>query len=380
MCATAEYPPFGRESVTVTDHTSIQRKFSLRLDDPRIWAMLFSAIIAMSHIAFASEPAPKSPTPHVVESGLLLLDNGKIIKGRISHGGGEYRVQKSRGEMFVPDNMVRHVCTDLHDAYNKKRADFDKPTASDHVVLARWCIGFNLLKEAQRELNDAVALEPGRIQSRRMLRRLDAMLGESPDALENGKTTSRQKFAGLDYEAESLGGLSRDNAQNFTARIQPILMNTCANAHCHAESSSDNDFSLLRIKVGQYSSRVGTQRNLAAVLKQVDFKNPQSSPLLTKLDDNHHGSRLLFRGRSGHLQQQEIRKWVASVAAGKGGRALAKQDLQQQIKKTLTGESLASPRAEVATRMEREKAKIRKQISDTTDAFDPAQFNQTTRR
>jgi len=380
MFAVAEHPPFGRESVTVTDHDSIHRRFSLRLDNPRVWATVLSAVIAMSHIAFAGKPAAKKPTPHVVESGLLLLDNGKIIKGRISHGGGEYRVQKSRGEMFVPDNMVRHVCSDLHDAYKKKRADFDQPTAADHVVLARWCISYNLLTEAQQELNDAVALEPGRIQSRRMLRRLDAMLGESPDALKNEHSTSRRKFAGLDYEAESLGGLSRENAQRFTARVQPILMNTCANAHCHAESSSDNDFSLLRIKVGQYSSRVGTQRNLAAVLKQVDFKNPQNSPLLMKLDDNHHGSRILFRGRNGHKQQQEIRKWVTSVAAGKGGRALAKQDLQQQIKKTLTGESLASPRAEVATRMERQQAKIRKQISDTTDAFDPTRFNQSIRR
>ncbi len=328
------------------------------------------------------EPAPRAEQPpRILESGLLLLDSGKIIKGRITHGGGEYCVEQSRGEMFVPDHMVQHVCLDLHDAYLKKLGDLNDPSASDHVVLARWCLSYNLLVEARDELRKAVALEPGRIQSRSMLRRLDTLLDGPSNSPRSASTeTTGRPFAGLDYEVESLGGLPREDAATFTSRIQPILTNTCGNARCHGETSPDREFTLVNVRLGRHASRVGTQRNLAAVLKQIDFDNPQSSPLVAGLDGTHGGEAIIFRGRSGKKQLDELRAWVASVANDKNSHNLAKRDLQQELQKTVDGKKTPAPRQKLVDRTERKKARIRKQLSDNTDAFDPAKFNRPVQR
>jgi len=357
---------------------SHNRNFSsLRLKILAAGLVLVSSLTPMKSTS-AEQPATEEQKPsRVLESGLLLLHGGKVIKGRITREGGEYRVQKSRGEMYVPEERVDHVCLDLHDAYLKQRADIEKPTAAHHVELARWCLSYNQLEEARVELIEALKLEPARVQSRRMLRRLDAVLGYEtvPDT---GKAGVKQASSSeIFHEVESLGGLSREDAQRFTSVIQPILVHGCAAARCHSSSTRENGFALVHVKAGRSSNRRDTQRNLAAVMKLIDVDTPGNSQLIKILDGEHPDGKLLFSGRSGRRQQEELREWILSVSNGKNDRGFAKQDLKQQLNKTLSGKSIKSPRIDWEKRIQEKENEILRGMKRTTDAFNPAGFNQS---
>lgn len=66
-------------------------------------------------------------------------------------------------------------------------------------------------------------------------------------------------------------------ARVFATKIHPILMNACAG--CHARADYAGTFKLKRIAEG-YENAAGVERNLAAVVKQLDRTDPSASPLL----------------------------------------------------------------------------------------------------
>ena len=59
-----------------------------------------------------------------------------------------------------------------------------------------------------------------------------------------------------------------------------------------------------------------TERNLAAVLKQLDYTDPVRSAVLKPTAGLHGGNRQpLFRGQSGGRQAQSLRRWVSEVVS-----------------------------------------------------------------
>ncbi len=353
-------------------------EFDRRRRHRRCWLMPAAALALFAwglETAVTAEPKPEpgetaTELTNVSKSGLLLLHSGRVIKGQISRGSGEFRIRRSKGEMFVPDEMVRHVCHNLEDAYQKQRDDFETPQASDHVVLARWCMSYNLLDEARQELRAALKLEPGRIQSRRMLRRLDDLFGDKSTTAQGRGTDSI--FATQDVEA--LGGLSQEDAENFTRRIQPILLNTCGNARCHG-SAAKNDFQLVRVKPGRRSSRRLSQRNLAAALRHVDFDKPLSSPLLTVPEGHHGGKKIVFGGRSGREQAGALRQWIAAIANERTNRNMQKQEVEDNLQKTLARKSSKPKKQKLSFKPRSTADKAPRRIVDDSDAFDPSEFN-----
>jgi len=290
-----------------------------------------------------------------------------VIKGDISLGGGEYRVRRSRGEMFVPEGMVQFVCRDLRDAYQKQKDSLREFSAADHVALSRWCLGYNLLEEAREELRGALALEPGRIQARRMLERLDNVLGHSESSTEAGKSRSAHQVAG--QAAESLGGLTEEDARVFARRIQPILMNNCSNARCHG-SAAENDFQIVHAKLGGASSRYAAERNLAAVLKYVDFEKPYQSQFLTVLKGAHGGANSALHSRKARLQSRQLQEWVLSISEEKTNRSLAKQTLKRQLNSQLNSTTANENGRKIKlTPFDQELSKHQ------PDPFDPSGFN-----
>ena len=113
--------------------------------------------------------------------------------------------------------------------------------------------------------------------------------------------------------AQSLGGLHSENARSFVRRIQPLIANRCAAAGCHGPGTA-SDFRFSSIRNG--STPLTAERNLAAVLGQVEPADPQQSPLLQKADQLHGGMREpAFRGRVGAQQRQMLHDWVRAAVA-----------------------------------------------------------------
>ncbi len=276
---------------------------------------------------------------------MLILHTGRTVTGKITRQAEAYVVRRDNGEMFVPAEAVRMQCRDLKDAYRRLRAGLPRENEDEgHVELARWCLTFQLLAEARIELQDALNLDPARDDARELLRRVDATLApaasETPAA--DRAETSQQKRSSpfTAEEVESLAGLSRESAQKYMRRIQPILMNNCTLSGCHGPDKKQ-DFNLLKVSVGNDASRYTAERNLSAVMRQIDFKAPKNSKLLTVLDQNHgRRGRPVFSTLRGREQSAELRAWVLAVASERVKRGVVTATGKGRTTKSATGGEL----------------------------------------
>lgn len=265
----------------------------------------------------------------VARTGVLVLRNGRIATGRILRSGGDFVVEHRHGNIWFAGTEVRLHCASLNDAYGQLHEAAEKEASPKaHLVLARWCVTNKLLDEAHLELDCALALNPESEEARDMLRRLEE-LREAHRVPEPAPKAAVHVSAGTsprhaDDEIESLAGVSREQARQFTRRIQPLLVNNCAIAGCHGPQS-ETGFRLQRVVPGRNTSRMESERNLAEILEQVDFQSPRSSPLLT-IPRGKHGrnGKTGFPGPRGADQYNDLRQWVLAIA--KSDLARARQD------------------------------------------------------
>lgn len=282
-------------------------------------SVLLSAMIVWTgHLPLqADSDVDQDPT----EPGMLVLTTGRVVTGRILRNGQDYLVRTSVGEMFVPAGFVRLRCRHLSDAYRQLRLAFpEHHGAEHHMALARWCLSQKLYAEARTEVRDAIKLEPDRAEALDMLQRLDTMVDpdrteqrqEKPAIVEVGRQSQRLN------EVESVGGLPQELASLYVNKVQHILTNNCSKAGCHAHNEEAREFRLQKFTTGNRSNRHLSERNLASILKFIDFDNPLESPLLIKPRGNH-GRRgtVIFVGSRGGDQYAELRDWVLNVAANR---------------------------------------------------------------
>jgi hypothetical protein len=246
-------------------------------------------------------------------NGILVLVDGKVLPGRFTPRPDGYDVQVAGGRSFIESERVRFVARDLHDAHEKLRSSFVDLTPEIHVQLARWCMTNDLPDLAKREVLDALHLDPNRQDAQRLLEVLlqDEQSGTYQGLSRLTEFPSTQRMAAANVETRSLAGLTAPVAQQFTTHVQRLLMNKCANAGCHG-GQGGSSFQLTSAHRG--TNTAISERNLAAVLKQIDISHPSSSPLLEVLDTNHaNQSTPLFRGRSGAQQMEMLKVWVFAV-------------------------------------------------------------------
>lgn len=243
---------------------------------------------------------------------LAVLTDGRIMRGNITRHAAGYYVERPGGTIFLPSEQVRCVARDLQDAYRQQREQMLDPTAAMLIQLAEWCISYRLYDEAGDELRRALRRDPQNETARRMLARLDDMLSTKP--LRSIESSRRDVYGVEVADVESLGGLSKDLAAEFTTKIQPLIMNKCGNAYCHG-TAAENEFRLQHVRIGSANQRLSSQRNLALLLKYVDVAQPEQSPLLTKTRGAHGGTTFaIFSGASGAGQQELLTSWVTRVA------------------------------------------------------------------
>jgi hypothetical protein len=301
------------------------------------------------HPESAAEAAARPPS-------LLVTTSGRIVEGTIRQSVGGYVVDMPSGRMLVPFEHVKFEAGDLHDAYLKYRRTLPAKTANSHLTLARWCITNELYEEAAGELREALHLEPQRDEARTMLRRLKEIYQPEAetDAPAGTPVPPLRSVDGFELpEMQSLAGLSREAAQEFSVRVQPMLLNKCGNAACHG-SAAGNEFRLTHTRVVR-SSRVIAERNLAATLRQIDFDKPDQSALLTVPRGNHgRAGRSVFGGAGGSEQFELLRAWV---------RQAAKQ--RSALARTPEGKSRESPTPVAARAAETQNSAMRPAATTT---------------
>lgn len=252
-------------------------------------------------------------------SGVLLLKENRVVQGRIQPQGETYAVEQPAGTLIVSRDQVRFVGDTLHAVYVYLEGELPKaPSANEHLDLARWCIENKLNSEARFELQRGLEAEPDREDIRRNLVRLDTLLKRGPREPAKAKPeTPAERLAkstlGLNTDVESLAGLTREAGQEFTRKIQPILIHNCANASCHGPRS-DHAFKLDRAGQGTLAARTTTEKNLLALLAYVDQDHPKQGELWKVLKSNHGAKgRSIFAGTKGSDQLKSMQDWMLSL-------------------------------------------------------------------
>jgi len=266
-------------------------------------------------VAQSDSALPEHAVASQNSAKLLVLIDGRIVTGQITPRPDGYDVQVDGGRMYIDSNRVRFEANSMPDAYDRMRDSIPELTPANHLDLARWCLEYKLYTQAKREVLDALHLDPNREDAKRILRALEHIGEESKS---NPMGSGLTEFPSLSQiprpaiETRSLAGLSQSVAHGFVRDVQPLIMNKCANSGCHG-TGTKAEFQLVSTLRG--STPALAERNLAAVLKQMDFSQPTTSPLL-RIGGEAHGNMVasVFPGRSGTAQLQKLREWVMLAA------------------------------------------------------------------
>src|SRR6266404_4395367 len=245
------------------------------------------AVAAPAWVASRAGQPEAAPTTGKV----LVLDNERTLEGEIERVGAQYCVRRPVGELWVRAENTLRLCETRGEAYAFLRTRANLRDPDEHLRLARWCHQQGLHRQALEEATAAVELRPEHAESRRLLGNLQRaatvnLSAQPMKSAEQEERTPNPQSPELSTEAMSL----------FVSRVQPILTNACANCHATGRGGA---FKLIRSYETGLTSRKTTQRNLAAVLAQVNKERPSTSPLLTKAVSVH--------GKPGEMVQSPLK-------------------------------------------------------------------------
>jgi hypothetical protein len=234
--------------------------------------LLAAAAAALRAALWAVEP-PAEPRTH---GKVLVLESGRTFEGDIERHGDQYRIHRGAGEVWLPAEPTMRLCADWQDAFAFMTSRANLLDADERLRLARWCQVHGLYAQALSEVIAATRMQPGNKDALQMKVCLERTV-----AMGAAKRTDLNPLPG---SAVPSLDISSESVALFTTKVQPILMNTCVS--CHA-AGKDRHFELFRAFEG--GQRAATQKNLAAVLVQIDVKDPELSPLLIKAVSPHAG-------------------------------------------------------------------------------------------
>ena len=234
--------------------------------------VLCALILAASLRPTLAADDATTPPPKVTGHVLIRL-NESTTEGDIELVGGQYRVRRPVGVLYIEPGEVLKLCQNREEAYIflRQRANLRDP--DERLRLAHWCHKNGLRQQELDEVAAAVALRPDNAETVHLLHNLQRMLAIAADAKAPAKPT-------LEAEAAMIpASVNSDSLSLFVTKVQPILMNRCAT--CHG-SGRGGAFILTRVFENAGPSRRVTLQNLAAVVAQVSSDRPILSPLLVK--------------------------------------------------------------------------------------------------
>ncbi len=224
---------------------------------------------------------------------VLLLLNGHVMEGDIEKIGTQMRVRRGASEVWIAADLSARLCADWDDAYLFMETLIKADSANDHVKLARWCNMQHMNDKALRQAKIALELQPEHPGARQIVMLLERNMREPADKATPVSVPVPISVPGKPAETPFFVDVTAETSIAFTTKVQPILMNTCAN--CHANGGGGK-FVLERVSEG--GQKVATQRNLAAVLSFIDMDRPSISPLLVKAVAPHGAATPPIKDRS----------------------------------------------------------------------------------
>jgi hypothetical protein len=301
------------------------------------------AVIVASMFAYAR--AEETLSPKSVDRGVLVLHNGEILEGRITHAEGAYVVDLPDGQIRLKDADVDLVCRSLEDGYQRKRTAIQLGNVHDHLELAQWCLRHGLLGPAAAELADAKVADPKNPMVAALQHRLK-MAAEPPPLPERHSPSA----AGPSNEEldRMVRGLPRGVVETFTQSVQPVLMNHCMGSGCHGLQSGTG-MQLSRISSSKSPSRRFTQRNLYAVLQYVNQEDPLASKLLSAAGGPHGPVQHAIFSEREAAQYRRLSDWACQIAQ--------REPLEEPATVTPPAEAATSNLAEMPPRVLSQEAK-----------------------
>lgn len=271
-----------------------------------------SAASAGSLVRAADRP------PTLRKGKVLILKNEYTIEGDIERIDDRYCVRRKLGETWVPAERVLALVASLPDAYIYLRGRINLDDPDERMRLARWCRANGLRDQALAELHTAAKLRPSHAETRRLLR-----YWQQEAATHDPKQSGSDRDGGS-AAANASGSLRRPAAEPppievtteslgmFATRVQPILMNTCA--RCHA-TGRGGKFHLTQVFDNTLSNRRTLERNLAAVLAEINVTQPEASRFLIKsVSDHAHTGQAPLRDRQA-APYRTLENWVKLTVA-----------------------------------------------------------------
>ena len=322
--------------------------------------------------------------PEAATSSLLVLKNGQVVRGQLQSDVRGFYIEQEAGRLFVGTAEIWVQADSLTEAHDLMRDSYDELTPEICVDLAKWCITQRIWGTAKRNALDALHLDPDHEDAKETLAVIVQTQQQAVSSIDRSPSVNlKSALATMALARENPAGLSRETAQHFTRRIQPILCNLCE--RCHSENSG-REFVLVAPK--QRTSGATTERNLAAVMKQIDGTSG-TSPLVTMATTAHGGSQdIPLRGRHAARLQMQLEDWVATVSdeyaaesQGKSAGQQSRKDPDPIIKRVTGTEITEIPHGDqrrLGDRDEEFVTSARKQVR--RDTFNPEIFNQRYRR
>jgi hypothetical protein len=231
--------------------------------------LLYAAVFTAPN---APSPADMGPT----RGKVLILENEQPLAGDIERIGDAYRVRRLIGETTVPADRVLRLCADMDEAFGFVRGRANLSDPDERLRLAEWCRLNGLHERAVAEVKAAVNLRPDHVPSRRLLSYLEESGPLKPAPAKGPDESAGGARVSVDLTEEALG--------QFAVKVQPILMNACANCHANGRGGA---FKLTRAYNSAVLNRKTLQQNLAAVLAEVNLDQPRNSLLLSKAVSVH---------------------------------------------------------------------------------------------
>lgn len=256
---------------------------------------ILGAVLALAPAIRAVASPPAQATGKV-----LVLDNGRTLDGDIERHGDQYRISREMGEVWLPATPDMKLCSDWREAYEFMASRTNLLDPDERLRLARWCHLRGLREEARVEATAAVNMRPEHVESKQLLSVLERTLvmGQNSDPAATP----------LPPAPPPPSDISSDSVALFITRVQPILMNTCVS--CHSNGKGGN-FQLYRSYHG--GTQAATQKNLAAVLAEIDTEHPILSTLLIKAVSAHgNGGQPPLKSRH-TVPYRALQEWVDHV-------------------------------------------------------------------
>jgi len=249
---------------------------------PRL--LLLPAALLLASVcssAFCQLSPPAQPT-----EGVLVLENGNILRGKVRQLGEHYEVVLPKGKLQVRAQQVELFCQDIEQAYQHRRAARGGTAADSHLELARWCLRHDLFDHAETELEAAATTDADHPRLARLERQLKHSRRQAARKKENQLAKARVVPEPAPLDPVALERAPRWARALFVRQIQPLVVHSCAAGGCHQANpdllEKGDGFHLNRLAIDGAGHPEATLRNLAATLEQIDWQAAEQSALLQR--------------------------------------------------------------------------------------------------